>query len=114
MHALLAVEQLAGLIYFESVIEASAVWLRAGGNLAKFDLKEYARVGAEARARELQSELESIYRAFPDLRQSSRDGRASVAKRRGHRRKPMSAAQKRAVGLRMKKYWAERRKAQAK
>lgn len=29
-------------------------------------------------------------------------------------RKPMTAAQKKAVGLRMKKYWAERRKAEGK
>jgi hypothetical protein len=78
--------------------------------LAKFDLKEYAKRGAEARVAELTAELSEIYRTFPGLRA----GRAaaagsSAAKRR--RRKPMTAAQKKAVSVRMKKYWAARRKA---
>jgi hypothetical protein len=75
--------------------------------LAGFDLKSYARAGAEARVRELNQELASIYRAFPDLA-----GGAGVHKRvpRKRRRKPMTAAQKKAVGERMKKYWAARRK----
>jgi hypothetical protein len=37
-----------------------------------------------------------------------------AAGRKRKARKPMSAAQKKAVGLRMRKYWAERRKAAAK
>lgn len=92
--------------------------------MATFDLRAYARRGAEARVAELNQELETIYRAFPELRQG-RGGRAGaklikveettglqptrVARRR--RRWKMSAAQKRAVSLRMKKYWAGRRKA---
>jgi len=81
--------------------------------LAKFNLKEYARRGAEARAKELTAELSEIYRAFPDLRgQGGRGARASGAATR--RRKSMSAAQKKAVSQRMKKYWAARRKAQGK
>jgi hypothetical protein len=40
--------------------------------MAKFDLKVYARQGAAARVTELNAELESIYRAFPDLRRGSR------------------------------------------
>jgi hypothetical protein len=82
--------------------------------LAKFDLKEYARRGAEARISELTQELAAIYRAFPDLRQ----GRAAAPPRTTggaiRRRKPMTAAQKREVSRRMKKYWAERRKAHGK
>jgi hypothetical protein len=80
--------------------------------LANFNLKEYARVGAEARVRELTAELAQIYRAFPDLRRSGRLGAGSSpgTTPRGRRRKPMSAAQKKAVGARMKKYWAARRK----
>lgn len=82
--------------------------------MAKLDLKEYARRGAEARVAELTSELASIYRAFPGLR--ARRG-AAVAEASGERtasrhRKPMTAAQKKAVSIRMKKYWASRRKAQ--
>jgi hypothetical protein len=81
--------------------------------LAKFDLKEYARLGAEARVAALSAELAEIYRAFPGLRSRGRasatsDGGASS---RRHR-KPMTAAQKKAVSVRMKKYWAGRRKAE--
>jgi hypothetical protein len=86
--------------------------------LAKFNLKEYARSGAAARAAELNAELQEIYRAFPDMRGSR--GRRLTKKStapagRGHprRRKPMSAAQKKAVSARMTKYWAERRKAKS-
>jgi hypothetical protein len=83
--------------------------------LAKFDLKEYARRGAETRVAELTAELSEIYRTFPSLRGARRGAAAAsaapAAKRR--RRKPMSAAQKKAVSVRMKKYWASRRKANA-
>jgi len=82
-------------------------------DLATFDLKQYALRGAQARVEELQQELASIYRAFPGLR---RGGRAAAASgdRPARRRKPMTPAQKREVSRRMKKYWAERRKANAK
>jgi hypothetical protein len=92
--------------------------------LAKFDLNSYARRGAEARLTELTQELDSIYSAFPDLR-SGRPGRGGrraqatvtaspAAAPVARRRKGMSAAQKKAVSARMKKYWAERRKAKEK
>ena len=92
-----------------------------------FDLKSYARLGAEARLSELQQEIDSILAAFPDLHASSRrsaGGRIAKAAAqsttpdgtttRRRRRKPMTAAQRKAVGLRMKKYWAARRKREAK
>ena len=86
--------------------------------MAKFDLKEYARKGAETRALELNAELAKIYRVFPELRSGKRGGAtrgsASPSSRSRRKRKPMSAAQKRAVSLRMKRYWAERRKATGK
>ena len=89
--------------------------------MARFDLREYARRGAETRVNELTSELEQIYRTFPELRRGAKKGTrgaaaagAAVGVSTRRRRKPMTAAQKRAVSLRMKKYWAERRKAQAK
>ncbi|MGH9239406.1 MAG: hypothetical protein ACRD3G_15300 [Vicinamibacterales bacterium] len=82
--------------------------------MAKFDLRAYARDGARARAAELQAELAKIYRIFPDLRSSTGGGRKAAGPgRRARRRKAMTAAQKKAVSLRMKKYWASRRKAQA-
>jgi len=89
-----------------------------------FDLKTYARVGATARLAELQQEMDEIYRAFPDLRSPGRRRRDKAAVTAGsadaeatsrrRRRKPMTSAQRKAVGLRMKKYWAARRKREAK
>ena len=81
--------------------------------MATVDMKEYARRGAQARVEELTQELAAIYRAFPELR---RGGASAAPARAGavRRRKPMSAAQRREVSRRMKKYWADRRKANAK
>ena len=77
-----------------------------------FDLKAFARRGAEARVAELTAELNAIYSAFPDLRRGS--ARSAIATTgaggRRRRRKPMSAAQKAAVSKRMKAYWAARRR----
>jgi hypothetical protein len=78
--------------------------------LATFDLKAYARRGAEARIAELTGELNDIYKAFPDLR----SGGASASQvpgggSRGRKRRGMTAAQKAAVSKRMKAYWAKRR-----
>ena len=102
-------------------------------------MKEFARRGAQSRIAELQEELEAIYRAFPDLRQGSarrgrpatrkvvinheeqftgrRPGRAAAASvtsdeggvRKTRRRWKMTAAQKKAVGERMRRYWATRK-----
>ena len=93
-----------------------------GGQLAKFDINSYARRGAEVRLAELTQELAAIYSAFPDLRsgRGARGGRkqaaalaaASAPAGRGARkRRGMTAAQRKAVSARMKRYWAERRKA---
>jgi hypothetical protein len=96
---------------FESL---SALPLRGEQELPKFDLRMYARQGAQVRASELESELAAIYRAFPDLG-ASREGRGQTrtvgARRR--RQTAMSAAQRKAVSARMKKYWAERRRQKA-
>jgi hypothetical protein len=80
--------------------------------LATLDLKQYALRGAQARLQELQQELTAIYRAFPGLRRGG--AAAASGTRTARRRKPMTPAQKREVSRRMKKYWAERRKANAK
>ena len=110
--------------------------------MAKFDINSYARRGAEVRIAELNQELESIYTAFPDLRSDGRGARrgrrrqnavsTTAAGRRGprpqntsatatveapaarRRRREMTAAQRRAVSARMKRYWAERRKGKEK
>ena len=55
--------------------------------MAQLDIKELARIGAQARLRELEIEIETIYSVFPDLRGSSapaseaRDGREGVVGR---------------------------------
>ena len=76
-----------------------------------FDLKAYARRGAEARITELTAELNEIYNAFPDLRRGAarRTPSTAGAGRTRRKRKPMSAAQKAAVSKRMKAYWAARK-----
>ena len=80
--------------------------------MARIDIKEYARRGAMARVAELQTELAGIYSTFPELRRTDVAGDAETAPRRARgRRKPMTAAQRRAVSQRMRKYWAARRKA---
>jgi hypothetical protein len=80
-------------------------------NLPTFDLKAYARRGAEARIAELTAELNDIYNAFPDLRRSATSSSVPRAGAGAGRRirKPMSAAQKAAVSKRMKAYWAARK-----
>jgi hypothetical protein len=105
-----------------------------GTLLAKFDLREYARRGATTRAAELKAELDEIYRAFPDLRtggsaigsggakapdgrtRAGRAARLAAAAESGaatspRRRRRMSPAARKAVSERMRRYWAQRRKA---
>jgi hypothetical protein len=89
-------------------------------------LYELAKRGAEVRLRELVQEAKNVIDLFPHLRDSydrdelpvsfiiRRDAgpvtRASAAQRpRG-----LSAAARKAVSTRMKRYWAKRRKAAAK
>lgn len=102
-----------------------------------FDMRSYARRGAETRIAELNRELETIYGAFPDLRPARRGrpaaskvvvnheeqftgrrpGRAAAATatsaeagaRKTRRRRKMTAAERKAVGERMRKYWAARK-----
>jgi len=77
-------------------------------------IRELARAGAEAVLKNLRAEIIAIERTFPEL--------ALPAKRRAVRKtvrnvqregRTMSAAARKAVSERMKKYWAERRKAKA-
>ena len=98
--------------------------------LSRDELRRLARMGAQKRLEELRQEEAAIRAAFPDLeqtggergsRRSRKAGRRAAAaqptagagKRKAKRRRaPMTAAQKRAVSERMKKYWAARRKAE--
>jgi len=83
------------------------------------NVKDLAKVGAQARLTTLKEEQAALLAMFPELR----DGRAmktaaaapsaSAPATKSRKRKPMSAAQKKAVGVRMKAYWAKRRAGKA-
>ena len=104
--------------------------------MPRFDYNTYAQRGAETRIAELQAELADIFSLFPDLRRTgsnpARRGRPAkgqaalgaltnavfaavdTAFKRRRTRTPMTAAQRKAVGLRMKKHWADRKRKTAK
>jgi hypothetical protein len=78
-------------------------------------LRELARTGAETMLRQLRAEIIAIERTFPELALSGKRRAVSQAFRKVRRRvRAMSEAERKAVSERMKKYWAERRKAKAK
>ena len=84
--------------------------------LGRKEIQHYSRLGAEARLAALELEREAILRSFPDLAGRRNARGASAGARAGRaRRRPshMSAAARKAVSVRMKKYWASRRKAKA-
>jgi len=76
-------------------------------------LRELARVGAEVTLRRLRAEIVAIERTFPELALPARRRAVRRAvKQASTRTRTMSAAARKAVSDRMKRYWAERRKAQ--
>jgi hypothetical protein len=83
-------------------------------NLNTERLRELARTGAEVTIKRLRAEIIAIERAFPELRlpEGRRALRRSLREATARTRR-MSAAARKAVSARMKRYWAERRKAQA-
>jgi hypothetical protein len=83
-------------------------------NLSTEQLRRLARLGAIARLEQLKQEEAAIRAEFPELfGRGRRAGVAEVAKP-GRRRRQMSSAARKAVSVRMRKYWAERRKAKGK
>jgi hypothetical protein len=92
-------------------------------------LLQYARMGALTRLAELRTEIAAIERAFPDLAnpRGPRRGRPALSAvsytddgqtagpdetvARKRTRRAMTAAQRKAVGERMRKYWAARKNA---
>ena len=86
---------------------------RPSTRLSAERLREWARAGAEATLKQLRAEIIAIERTFPELAlpKTRRAVRRSVKTAR-RRARAMSAAARKAVSERMKKYWAERRKAQ--
>jgi hypothetical protein len=80
--------------------------------LTKQEFARLARAGAQARLDELEHEREAILRAFPDLGRATPVAPTPLRVKR--KRPQMTDAQRKAVGERMRKYWAERRKGNAK
>jgi hypothetical protein len=78
-------------------------------------LRQLAKAGAELALKQLRAEVIAIERAFPELAlpRRRRALRQSL-KQASNRTSRMTAAAREAVSERMKRYWAERRRAQAK
>jgi hypothetical protein len=87
----------------------------AGQRLSAERVSELARDGAEKLLKQLRAEIIAIERTLPELAlpRRRRAMRTAVKTSRA-RARTMSAAARKAVSQRMKRYWAERRKAQAK
>jgi hypothetical protein len=85
--------------------------------IAQAELRAFALVGARARLLTLRTEIASLVRLFPELARGSqgRSGGLDVGptkrRKKPGRKHPMSAAERKAVSERMRKYWAERRAA---
>jgi hypothetical protein len=83
--------------------------------MTRAELHKFARTGAEARLQAISDERAAIIRMFPDLRTlraataGSLDGAAAPVARQPRKRRGMSPAERKAVGARMKAYWAKRR-----
>jgi hypothetical protein len=87
--------------------------------LSRQELRQLAITGARAKIKELESQRMALLEEFPELNSSSQRAptrRAKMAKaslktsstRRRTRR--FTAAQRRAISHRMKRFWSERRK----
>jgi len=83
-------------------------------NLNAEQLRRLARLGAMARLEQLREEESAIRGEFPELfgrgRQKGTPAAGATTRRR-RKKRTMSAAGRQAVSERMKRYWAERRKA---
>ena len=78
-------------------------------------VRELAREGAEKLLNQLRAEIVAIERTFPELALPQRRRQLRQAVRQVQKRtRTMSASARKAVSQRMKKYWAERKKAQTK
>ncbi len=88
--------------------------------IAQAEFRGLALVGARARLLTLRTEIASLVKLFPELGRAgqlkSGGDDLGVTKRRKKpgRKHPMSAAERKAVSERMRKYWAERRAAKGK
>lgn len=78
-------------------------------------LREFARLGAQARLAQLDAEIAAIKTAYPELARSrgpaGRAARRAAAPTKRRRRYRMSPEARKAAAERMRKYWADRRAA---
>ena len=81
--------------------------------ITETDLRHYAAIGARARLEQLESERLRILESFPELA-SPIETRRQLAISHDRPRKTLSDDQRKAIGERMRKYWAGRRKQAAK
>jgi hypothetical protein len=85
--------------------------------MTRDQMQLFARFGAEARLQAISHERDEILRAFPDFGRASAQANVSLdgaaparrASAPARKRRRMSAAERKAVGKRMKAYWAKRR-----
>ena len=82
------------------------------GRLSVERIRELALAGAATALNKLRAEVVALERTFPEL--ATKTGRRTVSSAARRRTRRMSAAARKEVSARMKKYWAERRKAKAK
>ena len=83
----------------------------AKGGLSVERLRDLARAGAELTLNRLRGEIAAIGRAFPELATpTGRRRTAQAVRTKTKRASRMSAAARKAVSERMKRYWADRRK----
>lgn len=86
-----------------------------GSGLSAERLRELARSGAETVLNQLRAEIIAIERTFPELALPNKRRAVRQAFQKARKRvRAMTEAEKKAVSERMKKYWAERRRAKAK
>ena len=87
----------------------------AANGLSAERLRELARAGAEHALKQLRAEIIAIERTFPELKlPQARKALSKSVNEATSRTRRMSAAARKAVSTRMKRYSAERRKARAK
>ena len=84
------------------------------GGLSAERIRQLATEGAARALNQLRAEIIAIERTFPELALPRRRRALRQTIQRAQRRgRTMTAAARKEVSARMKKYWAERRKAQA-
>lgn len=89
-------------------------------SISQVELRRFAIVGARARLAAIEAEAAALVKSFPELRKGDQ-GESKASKAVGstsapvrRRKNRMSTEGRKAVSERMKRYWAERRKAKGK